>query len=315
MKIIFIGTPKIAVPSLKAISDSKHEITCVITMPDKAAGRGCEVKFSPVKEEAINLGLNVLQPEKISDEETMKQIEQMDADLLVVVAYSQKIPERLLNYKKGCINLHPSLLPKYRGADPIRGPILNGDEKTGVSIMQMEERLDSGDILAQEEIEIEAKENAATLEPKLALLGAKMLVDVLDKIENNEIVKIKQNEEESTYVSQITKQSGLIDFNNSASYIERQTRALNPWPSAFTTMEGKTFKVWDADVYDTKEIDTDGKDFENGCVIFADKKNVYVKCQEGLLKLNEVQLEGKKRMNIEEFLRGKKIDRGFIFGR
>ena len=315
MKIIFIGTPKIAVPSLKTLADSKHEIACVITMPDKAAGRGCEVKFSPVNEEALNLGLNILQPEKIGDEETINQIEQMDADLLVVVAYSQKIPTRLLNYKNGCINLHPSLLPKYRGADPIRGPILNGDKKTGVTIMQMADKLDSGDILAQKEIEIEQKETAITLEPKLSSLGASMLVDVIDRIENGSITKIKQNEEESTYVSQITKQSGQIDFNKSAAYIERQIRALNPWPSAFTSLDGKTFKIWDGDVLDEKEVDCNTSDAENGSVVFSDKKNIYIKCGEGLLKLNDVQLEGKKRMSIEEFLRGKKIDRGFIFGR
>lgn len=314
MKIIFIGTPQIALPSLKLLADSKHEIACVITVPDKASGRSKELKFSPVKEEALNLGIDVFQPEKISDDDAIKKIEEIDADLLVVVAYSQKIPERLLNYKNGCINLHPSLLPKYRGADPIRMPILNGDKTTGVSIIQMANKMDAGDILAQVEIKIEEKETAITLEPKLAELGAKMLLDVIEKIENNELVKIKQNDDESTYVAQISKEAGVIDFNNSADFIERQIRAMNPWPSAYTTLDGKTFKIWDADVL-KEDTEVDTKDIENGGVVFSDKKNLFVKCNEGILKLNEVQLEGKKRMGIEEFLRGKKLDRGFIFGR
>ena len=310
MKIIFIGTPEIAIPSLEILADSKHEIACVITQPDKASGRGQELKYSPVKKAAIELNLNIIQPEKISDEKVVEQIKGINPDLLVVVAYAQKIPESLLNINYGCINIHPSLLPKYRGADPIRGPILNGDKTSGVTIMQMADKLDSGDILAQEELELDEKETAFTLEPKLSQLGAKMLLNVLEKIENNEIKKIKQNDIESTYVSQISKQAGVIDFNNSASYIERQVRALNPWPSAFTTFEGKTFKIWDADVLVKDEFD----DEKNGSVVYADKKEVHIKCGQGILKINEVQLEGKKRMNIEEFLRGKKIERGFIFG-
>ncbi len=313
MKIIFIGTPSIAIPSLKILADSKHEIVSVITQPDKVSGRGRLLNVSPVKEEALKLGLDVFQPEKISDEATIKQIKELGADLLVVVAYAQKIPNELLEYKGGCINLHPSLLPKYRGANPIRMPILNGDKVTGVTIMQMTKKLDSGDILAQEEIEIGNKETAISLEPKLSQLGAKMILEVVDGIESGQAVRTKQNEEESTYVSELAKHDGQIDFNNSASFIERQIRAMNPWPSAFTFLDGKTFKIWDGDVYDEKDFDIQG--LENGCVAFADKKEVFVKCKEGLLKLNEVQLEGKKRMNIEEFLRGKKIDRGFVFGR
>ncbi len=313
MKIIFIGTPSVSLPSLKILADSKHEIKCVITQPDKVSGRGRQLKVSPVKEEALRLGLDVFQPEKISDEAAIKHIKELDADILVVVAYSQKIPTELLEYKNGCINLHPSLLPKYRGADPIRGPILNGDKTTGVTIMQMAQALDSGDILAQEEIEIEKKETALSLEAKLSYLGAKILLETIEKIENGQVVRTKQNEEESTYVSQISKQEGQIDFNNSASFIERQIRAMNHWPSAFTTLEGKAFKIWDADVLCESEYDANG--LENGSVVFADKQNVYIKCGEGLLKLIEVQIEGKKRMNIDEFLRGKKIDRGNIFGR
>lgn len=310
MKIIFIGTPEIAIPSLKILAESKHEIACVITQPDKVSGRGQELKYSPVKKTALELNLNIMQPEKISDEKIVEQIKGINPDLLVVAAYAQKIPESLLNINYGCINIHPSLLPKYRGADPIRGPILNGDKVSGVTIMQMADKLDSGDILAQEELELDKKETALSLEPKLSKLGARMLLDVIEKIENNEAIRIKQDESQSTYVSQISKQAGIIDFNNSASYIERQIRALNPWPSVFTTFEGKTFKIWDADVLVKDEFN----DEKNGSVVFADKKEVLVKCQEGILKLNEVQLEGKKRMNIEEFLRGKKIDRGFIFG-
>lgn len=333
MRIIFIGTPQIAVPSLEILIESE-EVIAVITQPDKASGRGKNIVFSPVKQTALDKGITVLQPESVKDEEFLDEIEKLNPELIVVVAYSQKIPQRMLEMAKyGCINVHPSLLPKYRGATPIMGPILNGDEVTGVTIMKMAEGLDCGDILLQEEMPIERKETVASLEEKAAAKGASMLLKVIDGFKNGTILAIPQDESKHSYVRQITKEEGRIDFGKSAAYIERLIRACTPWPSAFTTLDGKTFKIWDAEVIDVKEHTPeagkecpnkaichgeDGKklmDVPPGTVTFVGKKTLIVKCQEGCLDIKEVQIEGKKRMTIEEFLRGRKIEQGYCLGK
>ncbi len=310
MRIIFIGTSDLAVPALDALKEQGHEILAVITQPDRGSGRGKNIRFSPVKEEALKWNLPILQPEQISAQEVQKQIQEMRPELFVVASYGQKIPQEVMDFATyGCINIHPSLLPKYRGAAPIVGPILNGDAKTGVSIMRLAKQLDAGNILAQEELLLDPKETVPTLEPKLAALGAKLLLSVIEQMENGTVQETAQTEAEATYIRQITKEEGKIDFSDPAEKIERMVRAYAPWPSAYTFLENKTFKVWAADVAECEE---DVK--APGTVVYVDKKNLFVQCGDGVLALKEVQIEGKKRMTIEEFLRGKKIETGMHFG-
>ncbi len=308
MRIIFMGTPQLAVPALEKLIESKHEIVAVVTQPDKESGRGRKVSFSPVKETAMAAGLNILQPNSVRKDDVLDELEALQPDLFVVAAYAKLLPPRLLEMgKKGCINIHPSLLPKYRGAAPLRGPILNGDEFTGVTIMKMAEEFDAGDILLQKSFRMDPKETVTTLEPKVSQLGAEMLMEVIDQIEAGTVTATKQDDSQATYYKQIDKEEGRIDFTRPAVEIERMARANDPWPSAFTTMDGKTFKIWLADA-----VDEDG---EPGIVKFADKKSVLIGTGQGCLKPLEVQIEGKKRMTMEEFLRGRKIEQGYEFGK
>ena len=310
MRTIFIGTSELAVPALNALKEHGHEILAVITQPDRGSGRGKNIRFSPVKEEALKWNLPILQPEKIRAEEVQKQIQELNPDLFVVASYGQKIPQEIMELAPyGCINIHPSLLPKYRGAAPVVGPILNGDVKTGVSIMRLAQQLDAGNVLAQEEIVLDPKETVPSLEPKLAALGAKLLLSVIEQMENGTVEETAQTEAEATYIRQITKEEGKIDFSYPAEKIERMVRAYAPWPSAYTYLDNKTFKIWAADAAESED---NAK--APGTVVYVDKKNLLVQCGEGVLALKEVQIEGKKRMTIEEFLRGKKIETGMHFG-
>ena len=309
MRIIYLGTSDIAVPPLKALIDSDQEVVAVVTQPDKSSGRGKNIRFSPVKEAALAAGLPVLQPEKIKEEEVQSELKQLRPDLFVVTAYSQKIPDDVIHIAPyGCINIHPSLLPKYRGAAPLIGAILNGEEVTGVTIMRIAAELDAGNILAQEELPIEPDDTLRTLEPKAAALGAKMLLNVIGQIEKGTLSEREQDPAAATYMKTISKEAGKIDFSEPAKRIQCQIRAFDPWPSAYTSLEGRTFKFWAADVVENTE------DAEPGTVVFVDKKTLIVKCGEDALSLREVQMEGKKRMSTEEFLRGKKVETGLRFG-
>lgn len=311
MNIIFLGTPAMACFALQRLCASEHAVVAVITQPDKESGRGRQVTYSPVKSYANDVGIPCLQPEKIGDEAFLDELDRIEADIIVVVAYAQKLPNRLLEMKKyGCINIHPSLLPKYRGAAPFRGPILNGDKVSGVTIMNVVERWDAGDILLQKEFDMDPKETVESLEEKAKVLGSEMLIEVIDGLEKGTIKPVPQDDSLSTYIKQIKKEDGIIDFSKSAVEIERQIRACIPWPSAYTYLEGKILKVWDADVVEESDINLEG--LTPGQVALVNKNELVILCGEGLLKLNEIQLEGKKRMNISEFLRGKKIEQGTV---
>ena len=309
MRIIYLGTSDIAVPALQALIQSDQEVVAVVTQPDKSSGRGKNIRFSPVKEAALVASLPILQPERIKEEQVQSELKEFSPDLLVVTAYSQKIPDEVIAIAPyGCINIHPSLLPKYRGAAPLIGAILNGEEKTGVTIMRIAAELDAGNILAQEELMIDPDDTLRTLEPKAASLGAKMLLDVIKQMENGTLKETPQDPEAATYMKTISKEAGKIDFSQPAKQIQCQIRAFDPWPSAYTSLEGKTFKFWAADVVENTE------EIEPGTVVYADKKTLIVKCGKDALSLREVQMEGKKRMSTEEFLRGKKVEAGFCFG-
>lgn len=309
MKIIFMGTPDFSVPVLDSLVEAGHEVVAVITQPDKPKGRGKEMQPTPVKEAALRYNIPVYQPVKVRDDEFVKVLEGFNVDVMVVVAFGQILTKNILDMPKyGCINVHASLLPKYRGAAPMQWSIIDGETKTGVAIQQMDEGIDTGDILAVEEIELDAKETYGSLHDKLTVMGGPLVVKVLEELENGTVTRVKQNDEESNYVKIIKKSFGKIDFTMDAVKIERLIRGLNPWPSAFTTFNNKTLKIWDADVI--------AKEFEGefGEIVEVTKNNFTVKTGKGALVVNELQLEGKKRMMTDAFLRGVTVEKGVILG-
>lgn len=298
MKVLFMGTPDFAVSTLKAIIEAGHEVIGVVTQPDKPVGRGKKIRFSPVKEEALLHDIPVFQPRKVRDPEVVKELSALGADVGVVVAFGQILPKSLLDAPKyGCLNVHASLLPAYRGAAPIQWAILNGDEETGVTIMQMDAGLDTGDILTKETVKIESDETGGSLHDKLSEVGGRLLVETLALTEQGKLEPVKQGETTTEYASMLTKELGHIDWNRDALEIDRKVRGLSPWPSAYTRVNGKTFKIWSSEV-----VEGDGS--APGTIIQKDRGKLVIACGSGALSLREVQMEGKKRMGIEDFLRG-----------
>lgn len=245
MKIVFMGTPDFAVEPLKALIQKGYEIACVLTRVDKPKGRGHEMMFTPVKQEAIKHGIKVLQPKSLKTDEIYEELKAINADLFVVVAYGMLLPKRILELpKKGCINIHASLLPAYRGATPIQYSIINGDKKTGITTMLMDEGLDTGDILKQYEVEISENETGGSLFDRLAILGSEAIIDTIESLDT--IIPKKQGDTHTCYAGMLTKQMGNIDFSVDMQSIERLVRGLNPWPSAYSCIRGKNIKIWRA---------------------------------------------------------------------
>lgn len=308
MKVIFMGTPDFAVGTLEEIIKAGHEVVLVVTQPDKPKGRSGALQFPPVKECAVAHGIEVFQPKKIREKENVEFLRKFDADIIVVAAFGQLLPKSILEMPKyGCVNVHASLLPKYRGAAPIQWSVINGDAVTGVTIMQMDIGMDTGDMIATREVVIEADETGGGLFDKLAEVGAKLCVDTMVEIENGTATRTPQNHDAATHVSMISKELGIIDWNKSAVEIERLIRGLNPWPSAFTKLDGKTFKIWKAKVVSKNSNE------RPGCIVNVGKDVLEVQTGEGMLSLLEVQLEGKKRMETDAFLRGYKVEAGTCF--
>ena len=304
-----MGTPDFAVGTLEEIIKAGHEVVLVVTQPDKPKGRSGALQFPPVKECAVAHGIEVFQPKKIREEENVEYLRKYNAEIIVVAAFGQLLPKSILDMPKyGCINVHASLLPKYRGAAPIQWSILNGDAVTGVTIMQMDIGMDTGDMIAKREIAIGEEETGGGLFDKLAEVGAKLCVDTMVDIENGTAVRTPQNHDEATHVSMISKDLGCIDWDKSAIEIERYIRGLNPWPSAFTKLNGKTFKLWKAKVLNENTNETPGT------IVQVEKGCLNVQTGEGILSLLEVQLEGKKRMEVEAFLRGYTVEKGTCLG-
>ena len=310
MKIIFMGTPDFAVGALEAIIKAGHEVQLVVTQPDKAQGRSKELKPPAVKVCAMEHNLPVFQPERIKKEEAVSVLKQYDADLYVVAAFGQILSREILDLPKfGCINIHASLLPKYRGAAPIQWAVIDGEEKTGITIQQMNEGVDTGDILLQKEYYLEKDETGAGLFDRLCVLGAEAIVEAIEKIENGTVCPVKQDESLATHAKMLTKAMGEIDFSKDAVEIERLIRGLNSWPSAYTFYKGKTMKIWQAQVVDGKE-EEDNK----GIIISKDKESFTVGCNKGGLRILEVQLEGKRRMSVKDFMLGCQVDLGEKLG-
>jgi len=311
MKIVFMGTPDFAVGALQAIIDAGHEVVAVVTQPDKPKGRGKEMQITPVKECALKHNIPVLTPVKIKEAEAIEELKKYPADIFVVAAFGQILSKEILEMPPlGCVNIHASLLPKYRGAAPIQWAILDGEEETGVTIMQMNEGLDTGDMLIQEKVSITKTETGESLFDKLAECGAKLIVKALPLIEEKKLTPVKQNDAESSYAKILKKGIGKIDFHDSAVVLERKVRGLNSWPSAFTYFNGKTLKVWESFV---EAENAEEKDLKPGTVARVTKDAFYVKTGKELLKITQVQLEGKKRMDTAAFLLGYPMEKGYEF--
>ncbi len=310
MKIIFMGTPDFSAGILKALKEEGHDIVLAVTQPDKPKGRSGRPVYSDVKEYALSQGIEVFQPEKIKDESALSFLRGKDADIFVVAAFGQILSKEILDMPKyGCINVHASLLPKYRGASPIQQAIIDGEKITGVTIMQMDEGLDTGDILFSLEVPIDAKETGGSLFEKLEKAGAKLIITAVKKIEKGEVRPLKQDEDKASYSGRIKKSLGRIDFTDDAKRTERLIRALDPWPSAYTQFDGKTLKIWKADV--SGDDITDGR---AGLITRVGKDTFTVECKSGALEVKEVQLEGKKRMSVRDFLLGCKLSEGMHIG-
>ncbi len=307
MRTIFMGTPDFAVGTLKALIDSRHEILAVVTQPDKPKGRGKAMQFTPVKEVAVEACLPVFQPVKVREPEFVERLRALKPDVIVVVAFGQIIPGSILEIPVyGCVNVHASLLPKYRGAAPIQWAVINGEEKSGVTTMQMDAGLDTGDMLLSREVVLDKEETGGSLFDKLSAVGAELLIETLKELEAGHLKPVKQQVESPTpYAAMMTKEMGSIDWNKDAAAIERLVRGLNPWPSAYTRLGGKTLKIWRAAV---KEEESG---LAPGTVIGA-KKSLSVQTGKGILEILEVQLEGKKRMDADAFLRGYPVEVGSV---
>ena len=306
MRIVFMGTPDFAVGTLEALIEAGHDIAGVVTQPDKPKGRGKNLMAPPVKQAAIARGLAVYQPKKVRDPEFIQILRKLEPQIIVVVAFGQIIPQEILELAPfGCINVHGSLLPKYRGAAPIQWAVIDGEKESGVTIMKMDAGLDTGDMISKEIVPLEDKEPGGSLFDKLAKAGARLCVQTLPSIENETAVYEKQPEESPTaYASMIDKKMGCIQWEEKAKTIEQLIRGLNPWPSAYTYLQGKTLKIWEADVLSEES----GK--EPGEVVRTDKTGLYIQTGDKVLCVKELQLEGKKRMEAGAFLRGYEIPEG-----
>lgn len=309
MKIVFMGTPEFAVPCLQKIIDEGHEVVAVVTQPDKPKGRGKKLAMPPVKELALKYDIPVYQPLKAREESFVDTLKEMNPELIVVVAFGQILPKSILDIPKyGCVNVHASLLPRYRGAAPLNWVIINGEEKTGVTTMYMDEGLDTGDMILKSEIPLDDEITAGELHDKMMIYGAKVLKETIDLIEKGEAPREKQSNENTCYSPIMNKSLGNIDWNKSAIDIHNLVRGINPWPSAYTTYEGQTMKIWK-----TKVIDKNS-DKDPGTIISVDKEGINVSTSEGIVQIKEIQMAGKKRMEVPEYIKGNNINTDIILG-
>ncbi len=310
MRAVFMGTPDIAAEVLKSLLTSEHEIIAVVTQPDRPKGRGKELAMSPVKTVALEKGIPVLQPEKIKAPEAVAQLRELAPDIILVAAFGQIISKEILELPKyGCLNVHASLLPEYRGAAPIQWAILDGKEKTGITIMRMDEGIDTGDMICRAEIPITPEETGGSLHDKLAAAGGPLLLQAMKQVEEGTAVYTPQNHEAHTYAKMLRKELGKLDFTEPAEKLERYIRGLNPWPSAYTYREGKGIKFWSAEV-SHERFDA----CPCGTLVSVKDGMLWIMTGDGILQVTEVQPEGKRRMTTEEFLRGYPLTPGMVFG-
>lgn len=309
MRIIFMGTPEFAVQVLEAVIKEGHEVAGVYTQPDKPSGRGKSVKHTPVKELALQYNIPVFQPERVREPEVAEEMKRLAPEVIVVVAFGQILPETILNLPPlGCINVHASLLPKYRGAAPIQRVIIDGEKESGVTTMYMAKGLDTGDMIEQRKVPIDPKETGGSYHDKLAAAGAELCLSTLRKLAEGTAPRIPQDDRISSYAHMLNKAMGELDFQKPAEELERLIRGLNPWPSAYTRLQGKTLKIYEADIAGEETASAPGT------VIAVDKTSFTVQCSPGALRITSLQLEGKKRMETAAFLLGYKLSAGMMLG-
>nr|WP_207750701.1 methionyl-tRNA formyltransferase [Anaeromonas gelatinilytica] len=300
-----MGTPNFAVPSLERLYNEGHNIELIITQPDKPKGRGKKLLPTPVKSKGLELSLEVYQPDNVNNEESVDRIKKINPDVIVVIAYGQVLKEDILDIPKyGCINIHASLLPKYRGAAPINWTIINGEKESGITTMLMEKGLDSGDMLLKEKILIDKFMTAEELHDKLMIMGASLIVDTLEKLENNTIIPKKQNHDISSYAPMIDKTLGKINWNSSKEKIMNLVRGTNPWPCAYSYYDKKKFKIYKVNI--SNEIHSG----VNGEIVKVNDEGIFVKVDNGTIIIEEIQFPGKKKMQVAEYIKGNIIETG-----
>lgn len=309
MKIVFFGSSDFAVPSLKRLLDSAHEVLAVVTRPDREKGRRLKVTPTPVKTIALKKGVSIYQPENVGEKESLECLKSLRADLFVVVAFGQILDKVVLDIPKlYSINLHASLLPKYRGAAPINRAVMNGERQTGLSIIRMNERMDAGDIILQRPAKIEKEDTSETLNRTLSNLGAILLLDAVRFIKRDKVTFKKQNEKKATLAPRLKKESGLINWENAALDIHNVVRGLIPWPCAYTFLNNKILKIWKSEVCSSRANP------EPGVIIDVQKEGLMIACGKDILIIKELQAEGGRRMDTTSFARGHKIEKGMLLG-
>lgn len=311
MKILFMGTPDFAAGALRAILAAGHEVTAVVTQPDKPKGRSGKLAASPVKETAQEHGISVLQPERIKRPEAVAELKKVEADVFVVAAYGQILSQEILDIPRfGSLNIHASLLPRYRGCSPIQHAILDGESETGITIMQMNAGLDTGDMLYHKSIPIAPDDTFETLHDKLMVLGGEAITEALPLLEAGKLIPEPQDDAKSCYAPMIDKAMGRLDFALDAAVLDRRIRGMTPWPGAYTFYKGKQLKVWKA----SPDVQTDGHSAAPGTIIEVTKQQVCIACGSGSLVVTELQLEGRKRMSAHDFLLGVPMHVGEALG-
>ena len=311
MRVIFMGTPDFSVGTLEALIAAGHEVCLAVTQPDKPKGRGGKMQYTPVKEKALFYNIPVYQPKRVRDPECVEELRKYNADVMVVIAFGQILPKEILEMTPyGCINVHASLLPKYRGAAPIQWAIIEGEEVTGVTTMQMDEGLDTGDMILKTEVPVAADETGASLHDKLAAAGAALCVETLKALEDGTAVREKQGESPTAYAKMLTKELGDIDWAEPAVKIERLVRGLNSWPGTYTHWTGKLMKIWRAAAEASETADV-----QPGTVVSVEKESFAVQTGDGVLRVLEVQMPGKKRMYAGAFMRGNTMEPGELLTR
>ncbi|MCP4494142.1 MAG: methionyl-tRNA formyltransferase [Gammaproteobacteria bacterium] len=302
LKIIYAGTPDFSVPALQALLQSGHQVIAVYTQPDRPAGRGRKLQPSPVKTCALAHGIPLYQPESFKENAPIQELIDLQADLMVVAAYGLILPDSVLQAPRyGCINIHASLLPRWRGAAPIQRAILSGDAETGITIMQMDKGLDTGDMLAKQAVSIQSGCNAGELHDELKEVGAELLVSVLKSLVEGELEPEVQDHDVATYAAKLSKPEAAIDWHKSAIELHREIRAFAPWPVSFTSLDGQPLRIWRACIVDEQSSEL------VGCVIKHDKQGIYVKCGEGVVQITELQLPGKNRTTAAQMLNARNL--------
>ncbi|MFZ5646545.1 MAG: methionyl-tRNA formyltransferase [Bacillota bacterium] len=313
MDIVFMGTPEFAVPTLRSLAEAGYNISAVITQPDRPRGRGKKVQPSPVKEAALELGIPVLQPDRVRDESFISFLKGLKPDLIVVVAFGRILPAGVLQIPPlGCVNVHSSLLPKYRGAAPMQRAIMNGETETGVTTMMMDTGMDTGDILLRSRMPIDGDDNFGTVHDRLSHLGASLLLETVELLAAGKLAGVPQDHSQATYAPPITREDEVINWNRRAEDIKNQVRALDPWPGARTTLGDRVLKVWKTGEYG--QAGAAGDDAAPGQVLGSVKGGLAVMCGDRPVLIRELQAQGGKRMGAADFLRGCRVDPGLILG-